>query len=47
MSPNVIGVIICVSSPDSVVDKLQCMFVTYENTVFVSVAGDNVQQHAG
>ena len=39
MSPYVIDVIICVSSPDLVVDKLQYMFVTYETTVFDSVAG--------
>jgi len=39
MSPYVIDVIIYVSSPDLMVDKLQYTFVTYETTVFVSVAG--------
>jgi len=38
MSPNVID-IVCVSSPDSVVDKLRYRFVTYEITIFVSVVG--------
>jgi len=39
MIPYVIDVVIYVSSLDSVVDKLHYTFVTYETTVFVSVAG--------
>jgi len=39
MSPYVVDVSIFVSSPDSVVDKLQYTFVTYETTIFDSVAG--------